>query len=57
MPKEMDFLLEQGALSKFYLKSYFSQAVKDLSQPLEKFLWRAGIDDYIIKIAQADFPQ
>jgi len=49
----MDFLLEQGTLSGFYI----SQAVKDLSQPLEKFLWRAGIDDYVIKVAQTNFPQ
>jgi len=50
MPKELDFLLKQGTFSGFRLESYFSQAVEDLSQPLEKLLWRAGIYYYVIKI-------
>ena len=50
MPKELDFLLKQGTLGRFYLKSHFSQAAKDLSQPLEKLLRRTGIYGYVIKI-------
>jgi len=50
MPKQLDFLLKQGTLSGFRLESHFSQAVEDLSQPLEKLLWRAGIYYCVIKI-------
>jgi len=50
MPEELDFLLKQGTLGRFHLKSHFFQAVEDLSQPLEKLLWRASIYDYVIKI-------
>ena len=45
MPKELNFLLKQGTFGGFHLKSHFSQAVEDLSQPLEKLL---GVRAYMI---------